>query len=64
MMLGMLRDASSEAIDEMTEIRVLQMILTFLDPSKVQITKEFANLVAVCCFQVFESRSFAVKSTI
>ena len=35
MVLGMLKDASSEGIDEMTEIRILQMILTFLDPKKV-----------------------------
>lgn len=50
MILGMLRDASSETIDEMTEIRILQMILTFLDPTKVQLSKELANLVVVCCF--------------
>ena len=50
MVLGMLKDASSETIDEMTEIRILQMILTFLDPHKVQFTKEFVNLVIICCF--------------
>lgn len=60
----MLRDASSETIDEMTEIRILQMILTFLDPTKVQLSKEFTNLVVDCCFQILDSKSYAVKSTI
>lgn len=40
------------------------MILTFLDPKKVQFTKEFVNLVVICCFQIFDTKSFAVKSTI
>jgi hypothetical protein len=40
------------------------MILTFLDPTKVRITKELANLVITCCFQIFETKSYAVKSTI
>jgi hypothetical protein len=49
MILGMLKDASEILIDEMTEIRILQLILTFLDPSKLQMSKEFANLVVLCC---------------
>ena len=64
MVLGMLKNASSEGIDEMTEIRILQMILTFLDPKKIQFTKEFVNLVIVCCFQILDTKSLAVKSTI
>ena len=50
MILGMLRDASSESIDEMTEIRIMQMLLTFLDPTKVEVSKDLANLVVICCF--------------
>lgn len=60
----MLKDASEILIDEMTEIRILQMILTFLDPTKLQMSKEFANLVVLCCCQMFDTKSFAVKSTI
>lgn len=60
----MLREASSEYIDEMTEIRILQMLLTFLDPHTIQLSKEFVNLVLQCCFQVFDTKSLAVKSTI
>lgn len=62
--LGMLKEASSEQTDEMTEIRILQMILTFLDPTKVRVSKEFTNLVVTCCFQILETKSHAVKSTI
>ena len=35
LILGILRDASAEFLDEMTEIRVLQMLLTFLDPHTI-----------------------------
>jgi len=64
MILGMLRDATSESVDEMTEIRILQLILSFLDPTKISLSKDLANLVVVCCFQLLETKSFAVKSTI
>lgn len=60
----MLREASSEYLDEMTEIRILQMLLTFLDPQTMQLSKDFVNLVMVCCFQIFDTKSLAVKSTI
>jgi hypothetical protein len=60
----MLSQASSELIDEMTQIRVLQMLLTFLDPKTTVLSKEFVNLVLQCCFQMFDSKSNAVKSTI
>jgi hypothetical protein len=62
----MLKFASGENIDEMTQIRVLQMLLTFLDPKKegVMLSKEFTNLVLSCCFQMFESKSNPVKSSI
>ena len=39
--LAILKDASSEFLDEMTEIRILQMLLTFLDPHTIQLSKEF-----------------------
>ena len=60
----MLKEASSEYLDEMTEIRILQMLLTFLDPQTIQLSKEFVNLVLICCFQIFDTKSLAVKSTI
>jgi hypothetical protein len=41
----LLSQASSELIDEMTQIRVLQMLLTFLDPKTTVLSKEFVNLV-------------------
>ena len=50
LVLQMLREASSEYLDEMTEIRILQMLLTFLDPQTMQLSKDFVNLVMVCCF--------------
>jgi len=39
----MLREATSEPIDEMTQIRVLQLLLTFLDPKSTVLSKEFVN---------------------
>ena len=50
MVASILAEASSEPLDEMTEIRVLQMLLTFLDPHTIQLSKEFVNLVMQCCF--------------
>ena len=50
LILAILKDASSEFLDEMTEIRILQMLLTFLDPHTIQLSKEFTNLVMQCCF--------------
>ena len=43
--LAILKEASSEFLDEMTEIRILQMLLTFLDPHTIQLSKEFVTLV-------------------
>ena len=62
--LAILKDASSEPLDEMTEIRILQMLLTFLDPHTIQLSKEFVILVMQSCFQMMDIRSLAVKSTI
>lgn len=45
LVLGILREASTELLDEMTEIRILQMLLTFLDPHTIQLSKEFVTLV-------------------
>ena len=61
---SILAEASSDYLDEMTEIRVLQMLLTFLDPHTIQLSKEFVHLVIQCCFQIFDTKSLAVKSTI
>jgi hypothetical protein len=41
----MLRLASSEPIDEMTQIRVLQLLLAFLDPKTIVLSKELVNSV-------------------
>lgn len=60
----MLREATSEPIDEMTQIRVLQLILTFLDPKTTVLSKDFINSILQCCFQMFDTKSNAVKSTI
>ena len=64
LILGILKDASQEILDEMTEIRILQMLLTFLNPHTIQLTKEFVTLVMQCCFQMMDTKSLAVKSTI
>lgn len=64
LVLGILKEASSEILDEMTEIRILQMLLTFLDPHTIQLSKEFVTLVMQCCFQMMDTKSLAVKSTI
>ena len=64
LILGILREASSEPLDEMTEIRILQMLLTFLDPHTIQLSKEFVALVMQSCFQMMDTKSLAVKSTI
>lgn len=45
LILGALKEASSDVLDEMTEIRILQMLLTFLDPHTIQLSKEFVTLV-------------------
>lgn len=64
LILGILKDASMEILDEMTEIRILQMLLTFLDPHTIQLSKEFVTLVMQSCFQMMDTKSLAVKSTI
>lgn len=64
LILGVLKEACSDVLDEMTEIRILQMLLTFLDPHTIQLSKEFVTLVMQCCFQMMSTKSFAVKSTI
>jgi hypothetical protein len=43
---------------------VLQLLLSFLDPKTTVLSKEFVNSVLQCCFQMFETKSNAVKSTI
>jgi len=60
----MLREASSEPLDEMTQLRVLQLLLAFLDPKTIVLSKELVNAVLQCCFQMFETKQNAVKSTI
>ena len=40
------------------------MLLTFLDPKTTILSKEFVNTVLQCCFQMFDTKSNAVKSTI
>ena len=40
------------------------MLLTFLDPHTIQLSKEFTSLVMQCCFQMMDTKSLAVKSTI
>ena len=64
LVLGILKEASAEVLDEMTEIRILQMLLTFLDPHTIQLSKEFVMLVLQTCFQMMDTKSLAVKSTI
>lgn len=39
----MLREASAEQIDEMTQIRVLQLLLAFFDPKTIVLSKELVN---------------------
>lgn len=43
---------------------MLQLLLSFLDPKTTVLSKEFVNSVLQCCFQMFETKSNAVKSTI
>ena len=62
--VDMLREATAEPIDEMTQIRVLQLLLTFLNPKTTILSKEFVNSILQSCFQMFETKSNAVKSTI
>jgi hypothetical protein len=46
----MLKDGSGTAIeggvDEMTQIKILQILLIFLNPKTLRITKEFVDLVS------------------
>lgn len=53
-----------EILDEMTEIRILQLLLTFLDPHSIQPSRQFVSLVMQSCFQMMDTKSLAVKSTI
>ena len=50
LILEILKEASLEALDEMTEIRILQMLLTFLDPHSIQPSRQFVTLVMQSCF--------------
>ena len=47
----MLKDGSGTAIeggvDEMTQIKILQILLIFLNPKTLRITKEFVDLVSI-----------------
>ena len=59
-----LKEACSDGLDEMTEIRVLQMTLMLLDPQTIVLSKELVRLVMQSCFQIMDTKSMAVKSTI
>lgn len=43
---------------------MLQLLLTFLDPKTTVLSRELVNSILQCCFQMFETKSNAVKSTI
>lgn len=60
----MLKEATSLLDEEMSQIRVLQLLLTFLDPKVALMSSEFVDAILTCCFQMFETKSNAVKSTI
>ena len=64
LILEILKEASMDNLDEMTEIRILQMLLTFLDPHSIQPSRQFVTLVMQSCFQMMDTKSLAVKSTI
>ena len=48
----------------MTQIRVLQLLLTFLNPTTTVLSKELVNSIVQCCFHMVETKSNAVRSTI
>ncbi len=43
----MLRDASGENCDEMTQIKILQILLIFLNPNSLKLSKDFVDLVII-----------------
>jgi len=45
MILGMLKEGSAENVDEMTQIKILQILLIFLNPNTLRLSKEFVDLV-------------------
>jgi len=42
--LTMLRDASMENCDEMTQIKILQILLIFLNPHTLRLSQDFVDL--------------------
>jgi hypothetical protein len=64
----MLKDGSGSAqengVDEMTQIRILQILLIFLNPKTLRLSKELVDLILCCIFNLFTSKSNAVRSTI
>ena len=54
-----------EDLEEMVQIKVLQIIMMILDPKHTErMNKKFFNHVLVSCFQLYGSTSAMVKSTI
>jgi hypothetical protein len=41
----MMREASAENVDEMTQIKILQILLIFLNPHSLRLSKDFVDLV-------------------
>lgn len=50
--------ASDETLEEMAQIKILQIVMIFLDPNQSdKISKKFVNLVLKTCFQMFETKN-------
>jgi len=47
MILSLMKEACHESIDEMTQIKILQILLIFLNPNAQKLSKNFVDLVTI-----------------
>lgn len=60
LLLPMCQDEDNE---EMVQIKLLQIIMLFLDPKNWQIDRQLIKLILVCIFKLYETNSSLVKNT-
>lgn len=58
----MLRESATESTEEMALLKILQTMMTYLNPSTISLSVQFVNEVMQTTLQISEHKSKAVKS--
>ena len=57
-------DGGDGALDEMAQIKILQIVMIFMDPNLQDlITKRFVNSILKTCFQLFDAKTKSSSSS-